>query len=261
VRVDPAANTWSVVAEFTGSGGATPEGDLVPGGDGKLYGTCVGGGTAGFGSVFAWAESTGLATIVSFTGEGGAAPGAGGVDNGLGLVHTGGLVPDAEGRLYGVAAGGGPGGGGVVFRILPAAPFETWKEMMVGDAMAPDLSDPDFDGMELLAEYALGQSPAGFDATAQLGIDLAQYPDGMRLAIVVPRDPLRHDVRMIVEATADLAGEWTILAESSDGHAFAGPGYVSGEVGGTGVRMVEIRDLANVESFPRRFLRMRFERP
>ncbi len=261
IQLNPASDSSVVLAEFTGSGGARPEGDLVPGIDGKLYGTCVEGGTDGFGSVFSWSAEAGLETLVSFTGEGGAAPGAGGVDDGLGLVHTGGILPSADGTLYGVAAGGGAKGGGVAFRIRPETPFDTWKRTVVGDMGAGDLEDSDRDGTVLLVEYALGLSPNGFDQATPPAADLTVYPEGTRLAMLVPRDPLKNDVRLIVEVSESLSGLWTELGVSEGGGAFTGPGYVAGETGGSAVRVVEIRDIANIASFTQRFFRLRVERP
>jgi uncharacterized repeat protein (TIGR03803 family) len=262
-RLDPSSDSWSIVAEFTGSGGVAPgsgpEGDLVPGIDGKLYGTCVAGGEAGFGCVFSWSATSGLETLVSYTGEGGAAPGIGGVGDGLGLVHTGGVLPAADGTLYGVAPGGGPKGGGVAFRIAPETPLETWKRVEVGDRNASDLADSDGDGTVLLVEYALGLSPLVFDGDSLPGAELTVYPEGTRLAMCLRRDPLRHDVRIVVEASESLSADWTMLA-TSNGGPFAGPGYVSGETGGTEVRMVKVRDIANAGSFLHRYFRVRVER-
>ncbi|MGC8525314.1 MAG: choice-of-anchor tandem repeat GloVer-containing protein [Acidibrevibacterium sp.] len=74
-----------------------------------LYGTTLGGGSGGDGTVFSLNPTTGaLATLVNFTGSNGAA-------------SFGGLI-DVGGTLYGTTAGGGSADDGTVFSLtLPPA--------------------------------------------------------------------------------------------------------------------------------------------
>jgi len=106
-----------------GDDGANPSAGLVADRFGNLYGTTDAGGrgacTEGCGTVFVlspdpqngnWTKST----IYSFNGTDGAAPQAR-------------LIFDNAGNLYGTAAGGGPAGDGIVFKLAPpAVPGTTW---------------------------------------------------------------------------------------------------------------------------------------
>ena len=70
----PSSGTETVLYSFTGSNGANPQGGLVQGGDGNLYGTTVYGGTSencasGCGTVFGFSPMTDTVTVLySFTG-------------------------------------------------------------------------------------------------------------------------------------------------------------------------------------------------
>jgi uncharacterized protein YceK len=116
--------TKTTLYKFTGGhDGGLPEGTLRVDASGAVYGTAYQGGTGqcfdglpstviGCGTVFkltppasgqaAWTESV----IHDFNGTDGAAP-------------QGGVIADATGRLYGTGAGGGSGGFGVAFRLVP----------------------------------------------------------------------------------------------------------------------------------------------
>ncbi len=133
LAVSAQAQTETEIYSFTDhADGALPIGGLISDAVGNLYGaTLVGGeacaysGTAGCGIVYKLApSSTGWAQTVLYTFSGGS-DGAG----------PGGLVFDAGGNLYGVAAAGGnPGclqdfGCGLVFRLSPT---ETgWQETVL----------------------------------------------------------------------------------------------------------------------------------
>jgi len=107
-RVD-AAGVYSVVYDFHGSAdGNWPSGDLLLGRNGVLYGTTRNGGASNCGTAFQFDPVTAtLVTLHSFTcGNDGGSPRAG-------------LVQDAAGSLYGVAAEDGQFGYGTIFRIKP----------------------------------------------------------------------------------------------------------------------------------------------
>jgi uncharacterized repeat protein (TIGR03803 family) len=86
------------------SDGAFPEGTLIRGTDGRLYGTSFLGGLNGGGTVFAIAvDGTGFSALYSFSF---------GSDGGL---PAGSLLQGSDGRLYGTTEDGGSNGGGTIF--------------------------------------------------------------------------------------------------------------------------------------------------
>ena len=88
-----------------GNDGADPQGGLVQGSDGNLYGTTQNGGTNGAGTVFTISTNGVLATLYSFgSGSDGANPEAA-------------LVQGRDGYFYGTTYDGGTNGAGTVFTI------------------------------------------------------------------------------------------------------------------------------------------------
>ena len=104
------ASTPTTLVSFNGANGATPYGSLIADAHGDLFGTTIGGGAYGDGTVFEIAKTAhGYAstptTLVSFNGTDGRAP-------------VGQLIADAHGDLFGTTIGGGANGdGGTVFEI------------------------------------------------------------------------------------------------------------------------------------------------
>ena len=77
---------------FNGTNGSSPDTGVIMDSSGDLYGTTVGGGTNGDGTVFEVAKGSGtITTLASFNGTNGAIP-------------FGGLMMDSSGNLYGTAA-------------------------------------------------------------------------------------------------------------------------------------------------------------
>jgi len=94
------STTWTetVLYSFTGTAGdgKQPEGGVVLGSGGNLYGTTFIGGTYGLGTVFKVDKTRHETVLYSFTAS-----------NGDGAGPTSGLIRDAEGNLYGTTVGGG----------------------------------------------------------------------------------------------------------------------------------------------------------
>ena len=112
-------STFSVLHDFslldaqagTNSDGAVPWGGLILSGD-TLYGTTSSGGAGGFGTVFSVkTNGSNFATLYSFTAQDPVT-----WTNADGAMPCGGLVL-RNGMLYGTAAAGGFGNGGVVFAL------------------------------------------------------------------------------------------------------------------------------------------------
>jgi uncharacterized repeat protein (TIGR03803 family) len=99
------APTFTVLHSFTGSpDGAAPFAGLLRDTAGNLYGTTVGGGSLGHGTVFKLDTASDESVLYSFTDFDGAGPFAG-------------LITDAAGNLYGTTRDGGNFGNGIVFKL------------------------------------------------------------------------------------------------------------------------------------------------
>jgi uncharacterized repeat protein (TIGR03803 family) len=98
-------NTLTILVSFNNSNGGGPHARLVRDSSGNLFGTTVGGGANGYGTVFKVAAGTNaLTTLVSFNNANGANPWAG-------------LVEDSNGNLFGTTQTGGVNGKGTVFEL------------------------------------------------------------------------------------------------------------------------------------------------
>lgn len=114
-KFNPATNAITVLFNFSGTDGATPEGGLVEGPEGWLYGCTRRGGTSktaldsGKGTVFQFKPATSTFNVIhNFMGTNGAEP-------------RGGLCKGSDGKLYGTVSQGGPTtpSYGGVFVVLP----------------------------------------------------------------------------------------------------------------------------------------------
>jgi uncharacterized repeat protein (TIGR03803 family) len=100
------AQTYTVLHTFQTSDGGNPfYGSLVRDSAGNLYGTTIGGGTAGAGVVFK-VDAQGHETVLHDF--------AGGTD---GANPYAGVIRDAAGNLYGTTFYGGPASAGVIFKL------------------------------------------------------------------------------------------------------------------------------------------------
>jgi uncharacterized repeat protein (TIGR03803 family) len=115
------AQTVTTLLSFDGTDGATPYAGLVQATNGNLYGTTLGGGAHGDGTVFQITPSGTLTTLHSFDSTDGATP-------------YGGLVQATNGDLYGTTFQGGAYGVGTVFKITPSGTLTTLHSFDSTDA-------------------------------------------------------------------------------------------------------------------------------
>ena len=170
------------------------------------------------------------------------------------------LPASGQVRARGRAAGGRyNGSSGLIEQVTVftvSSPYQQWKLTHLGNASAPDLGDTDGDGLATLAEYGLNLLP---ETPSQApGTMVFTYAEGDRLRMIVPRDPAHNDITVNIEATGDLvSGPWIILASSTLGASFTGPGYVGGDSMTPGVKTVEVRDIVNFSATAQRWLRVK----
>jgi uncharacterized repeat protein (TIGR03803 family) len=113
-RFDAATGNVTTVASFGSSTGRFPNGELLDGGDGFLYGTARQGGTGDFGTIFRVKLSDGTLTkLAQFDGVN------------SGKFPLGGLIKVGS-RYYGVASEGGASDKGTVFKLTPVAGTTNW---------------------------------------------------------------------------------------------------------------------------------------
>jgi len=132
--------------------GEYPLSGLAAGGDGYFYGTTSSGGPGGKGTIFRISRLGHFATLSSFNGSNGSAPGnltrskdgafygtterggfftmssAGAVKmlfQGIGTMPEGGLIQGRDGNLYGMTIEGGTVGAGTVFAVNPRGGLRT----------------------------------------------------------------------------------------------------------------------------------------
>jgi uncharacterized repeat protein (TIGR03803 family) len=113
-RFDNATGTISTLASFGSSTGKFPNGELLDGADGFLYGTAKQGGTTDFGTIFRFKLSDGSITkLAQFDGVS------------SGKFPLGGLAKVGS-RYYGVASDGGASNSGTVFKLTPVTGSTNW---------------------------------------------------------------------------------------------------------------------------------------
>lgn len=135
------AQTFTSLYNFTGSDGKFPQGALVQGFDGNLYGTTFSGGANGDGSVFKITPSGQLTTIYSFCSRPHCTDGA--------LPYAG-LVLATDGNFYGTTYQGGQSvvtnscpiyGCGTVFEVSPTGAFKSLYSFCTS-SNCPDGEEP-----------------------------------------------------------------------------------------------------------------------
>ncbi|HWB04347.1 MAG TPA: choice-of-anchor tandem repeat GloVer-containing protein [Verrucomicrobiales bacterium] len=111
--IAPSNGLHTVHIEFSGNGsskkGASPNAQLVDGGDGYLYGSTYAGGEGNMGTLFKYRINDGqFTTLVSFTGTSGFFPGK---------FPIGPMCLADDGFLYGTTVNGGSNNSGTVYRL------------------------------------------------------------------------------------------------------------------------------------------------
>lgn len=123
------SQTFTTLLMFNGTDGATPvDTPLVQGMDGNLYGTTLGGGGSGAGTVFRISPAGKLTTIYSFCSETNCTDGS---------QPYGGLVLGTDGNFYGTTSQGGADDiSGTVFKITPSGILTTLHSFDNADGAA-----------------------------------------------------------------------------------------------------------------------------
>ncbi len=105
------AGEFTLLYTFTNGMDGSEPASLTLGNDGRLYGPVYFGGAGGVGDVFAIAANGAFSPVYSFPGS----------PNGY--YPTGPLAQGPDGNFYGTTTGGGPQGGGVIFRLTPGGTY------------------------------------------------------------------------------------------------------------------------------------------
>jgi len=157
------ANTYGTVFQVTAGGvettiysfcsiggsactdGSTPQGSLVIGSDGNLYGTTFSGGAHNDGTVFKITPAGALTTLYSFSGADGANP-------------VGALALGKDGNFYGTTFAGGSSNDGTVFKMTSGGSLTTIHSFNGTDGLNPggDLVQSKSSGSFIGTTYAGG---------------------------------------------------------------------------------------------------------
>jgi uncharacterized repeat protein (TIGR03803 family) len=110
---------FSIIHHFNESDGENPEGSLIVGHDGELYGTTMMGGASDRGTIYRISTAGVHTLLYSFPSLSEFGP-IGTAVNETGANPRAALLRAADGNYYGTAYQGGPDGNGTVFRMTPA---------------------------------------------------------------------------------------------------------------------------------------------
>jgi uncharacterized repeat protein (TIGR03803 family) len=173
-ELSPAAG-WAETVLFSfdgnGTGGVGPYNGVIVDAKGNLYGAAVAGGANGGGTIFELSpEASGSWTVKELYSFPGSAAGA----TAEGETPNAGLIFDTKGNLYGTTFSGGANGGGLVFKLTPAAEG-SWTETVL-HSFAPDNNE----------DYTDGTLPSGsLTLDAQGNLYGTTYTGGMDLGGIV----------------------------------------------------------------------------
>ncbi len=163
-RFDSTANECVNTYTFHGVYGSDPEGSLVVGADGKLYGTTGGGGDHGYGTLFRFATSSNVFEILHDFGDGGTD----------GLGPKGSLLLASDGNMYGTTSTGYVGVSGSVFKYDPGA--NAYSVIHLFDE--PETARPEGSLIEVNAPNSMDEA-----GREQAGLEV--YPDPTSGPVVV----------------------------------------------------------------------------
>lgn len=109
---------YTVVHHFNGSNGLHPQGQLVVGADGMLYGTTMLGGSSDRGTIYRISTSGAFERLYSFPSLS-AFNSQQLATNAMGANPKAGLLVEPDGSFLGTTWQGGPNGHGTIFRLSP----------------------------------------------------------------------------------------------------------------------------------------------
>ncbi len=118
-RLNLDGSDFAIIHQFNVSNGDHPQGRLIVGSDGDLYGTTLQGGSGNRGTIYKISTAGVFTSLYSFPSL--SAFNTDGVAiNTTGANPRSALLLAADGNYYGTAYQGGPGGHGTVYRMTPA---------------------------------------------------------------------------------------------------------------------------------------------
>jgi|GEM_PF-1135124 uncharacterized repeat protein (TIGR03803 family) len=112
-KFQPSGEIYTVLVNFPGGNSAYPQGSLIQGTDGALYGTTMG-NPGSYGSIFKYVPpADSVITIATFNGTTqGASP-------------QGPVIQGMDGNFYGMTSAGGSGGYGTLYKCTPSGTITT----------------------------------------------------------------------------------------------------------------------------------------
>jgi uncharacterized repeat protein (TIGR03803 family) len=123
---DPATSSYMKLKDFDQVNGSHPFGNLIEGGDGKLYGLTYSGGSNGLGVIFSFEASTLVYRKLID------------LDFATGCNALGSLLKANDGKLYGTTYSGGSNLAGVIFSFDPAtSTYKKLKDFIYTDGANP----------------------------------------------------------------------------------------------------------------------------
>ncbi len=118
-----------LLVQFNGTNGYNPQGPLIYGADGKLYGTTYGGFVSNGGTIFRLDPNTGEFTNLLVLDPLRIS------QDGFGPMGQ--LAQGADGNIYGTTHGGGTNNAGTLFRISPSGAFTVLASFGAGGGSIP----------------------------------------------------------------------------------------------------------------------------
>jgi uncharacterized repeat protein (TIGR03803 family) len=143
-----------------GSQGGSPDGSLLLGFDGNLYGAATFDGASGNGTLFQISTNGTFSLLYTFTALNSNQA------NPDGAVPNGGLVQAPNGGIYGVASAGGANTNGTVFEIAPDGSFSVLHTFSATDNFGVNA-----DGAMPQGPLCLGSDGALYGVTSYGGVD------------------------------------------------------------------------------------------